>query len=338
MKSMKIAVWGETILYGGICFLAEGFREFYKTDLCVLNEEPYRYGPKELEVNYYRKDSKKVKKIINDCDILIVSATISLRYLIDIVGFKDLQSKPIAMLVGDSHYCNNCNSFLKPLSGKTEGGFNALIKETGIKVFMMPDKYHFCDDDIKLFPYFPPIKVPNEYILPKNEKTTVLHLPGSEHKQYEKGTAEILEVFEKIKEERSDIIFQTPPMMIWEDCMKLKSQCHIYVDQLVMGNDNAGNWRYKNTGGFIYDGGLAKAGIEAMHLGALTITSGIDIPTMPYFPEPPVVWVDKISFEHTLRSALNGKEMYYKLKQQNEWARKYTTPRFMARHVLRNLI
>lgn len=332
---MKIGVWSETTLYGGIIFLIKGLRKFHQTDFCVLNQEPYKYGPDDVKPIYYHQDPQRVKQIINDCDMIIVSASVSLRYLMSIVGYKDLSKKPIAVLIGDSHFCNNCNQFVKPLMGRTEGGFNALLKENGVKGFVMPDKYQFCDFDP--IPYFPPIEIPKEYIFPKHKGITVLHLPGSVHKQYEKGTSEILDVFERIKAERSDIRFLVPPQMDWKNCVKLKSQCHVYVDQLVKGNKDAGVWRYRNTSGIKYDGGLGKAGIESMYVGALTMASGNDVSTLPYFPRPPVVWIDKTNFEHVLRSALNTESMYYALSNQIKWARKYATPDFMAKHILENM-
>ena len=261
---MKVVIWSETTLYGGAIFLAKGMKKFHDTNLCVLNKEPYKYGPDDVEVVYWHNDHQRIRSLVESCDVLIVSATISLRYLMEIVGFKNLRSKPIAVLIGDSHYCNNCNSFVKPLLGRTEGGFNSLFRETGISIFMMPDKYHFCDNDIELKPYFPPVEIPKKYMFPTNRELTVLHLPGSTHKQYEKGTSEILEVFERIKAERSDVVFRTPLPMDWKNCIKLKSQCHIYIDQLVKGNEDAGIWRYRDTSGIIYEGGLGKSGIESM--------------------------------------------------------------------------
>lgn len=334
---MRVVLWAETILYGGAAFLIKGLNKYCDASLCVLNNEPYRYGPENTKVFYFRKDRKKIKTMLKECDAIIVSASISLRYLMEIVGFKNLQSKPIILLIGDSHYCNNCNKFVKPLLGRVDGGFNKLFKENGIKIFLMPDKYQFYDGSP--IPYFPPIKISKSNIFPKNKELTVLHLPGSSHKQYEKGTSEILETFERIKAERSDVNFVVPPKIDWKNCMKLKSQSHIYIDQLVKGNDNAGNWRYRNTSGIIYDGGLGKAGIESMYVGALTMASGNDIDTEPYFPKPPVVWVDRNSFEHVLRGCLLDEQgMYYTIKKQVDWARTYTTPKFVAKMILDNMI
>lgn len=319
---MKIVVWSEHSLYGGAAFLIEGIRKGHEAHLCCLNKEPYNYGPEDNEIVYWRKDKARVAKLIDEADALIVVATISLRYLMEIVGFRNLRSKPIAIVIGDSHYCNN-NKF-----------FNNIFRENGLYVFMMTDKYHFCDDDIKLRPYFPPAEL-GGLAVPKFDRLTVTHLPGTKYELNEKGTKELIELFKKIEGERSDVDLKVHTKLNWKECIKIKAQSHIFVDQIIKNNKNAGEMRYKS--GLIYEGGLGKSGLEGMLAGTLTIASGSPIDTEPYFPKPPVVWADYFTIEAVLKSWLDFKAVEEKAQEQLEWAKAYINPDFVAEYILREM-
>ena len=79
---------------------------------------------------------------------------------------------------------------------------------------------------------------------------------------------------------------------------------------------------------------LGKSGLEAMHLGCLTITYGKGYDTE--IPAPPVAWCVKDSFREVLEYYIkNEKERIELAAKQKEWALKYASYDFAAQNVLR---
>ena len=118
-----------------------------------------------------------------------------------------------------------------------------------------------------------------------------------------------------------DVIIDTP----WEEAMIRKARSHLFIDQLYNSADRYGvNVNHHSIG---------KSGIEAMLLESLVFTRGEYIGRK--IPAPPVVWIGRKNFIDLVDYYIeHPEEKEAKIKEQKEWALKYTTYDFAARNVL----
>jgi len=192
--------------------------------------------------------------------------------------------------------------------------FNAILKD--YDVFATNCKYQFFDYPVK--EYYQPFDM-SWLKIEKNERLTVAHGYFSERKKRQKGTDFIEGVLRNID---ADTDLYTK--LSWYSAVIRKSKAHIYIDQI----DHFDGWK------FGWQGGIGKSGLEAMLLDCVVMCRGEfhgrEIPT------PPIAWCNKVNISDILDMYINDeKARRLRVEEQREWANKYLTKDFCARHVLR---
>ena len=197
--------------------------------------------------------------------------------------------------------------------------YNAKIK--GMEVFAHLCKIAFRGG-LPTKEYYQPFDLSHVEIK-KNDKLTIAHSPFCDLKKVQKGTEEIeREVKKKYGDSVNlDVIIDTP----WEEAMIRKARSHLFIDQVYNSADRCGvNVDHHSIG---------KSGIEAMLLESLVFTRGEYIGRK--IPAPPVVWIGRKNFIDLVDYYIeHPEEKEAKIKEQKEWALKYTTYDFASRNVL----
>jgi len=168
-----------------------------------------------------------------------------------------------------------------------------------------------------------------------NNILTVAHSPRNGEKSKVKGTDYINEIVRglKMKHQFNYIFIKNYPH---KECLKLKAQSDIFIDQLIYGNPDVPQQRWGEE--ITYEGGLGKSGIEAMLLGCCVITGGRKPDTERYFPPPPIIWTDYDNFKDHLDALIKDKDLISLCKRgQQKWAETYLNPEFVSHHITRHI-
>lgn len=209
----------------------------------------------------------------------------SLVLLGDATAFKALRAiapkrwKPwarklnLAAFFGDSAYFN------KPEY------FDQLCQDLNIgTVFLLPNLVPLAT--IPVVPLHHPMPV-----MPQNRHPdlTIMHSPGRPGKAGQKGTGAIEAVLQRIASDgfefRYERIMYTPLV----ECLRLKAQAHIFIDQLPPPD---------------LPSGVGRSGLEALALGCATFSTMYDPAIVDgYFDPPPVLGVRS---EETLEAGLRA--------------------------------
>lgn len=175
--------------------------------------------------------------------------------------------------------------------------------------------------------YYQPFDL-SMYDITKGDRIVIAHSPFKKSKRKEKGTNIILGVIGELQKEY-DFDFDLISNLPWSKAIERKARAHIFIDQV--DHHGAGlQWPSKD---YVWPA-LGKSGIEAMHLGCLTITAGREYvgQDMPY---PPAAWTSKNTLAETLRYYLDNPGERIRLAgEQKLWATTYATHDYMARYVL----
>lgn len=234
---------------------------------------------------------------------------------------KTKNFKTVAVIFSDTLFCVNyqwCNEY----------AYN-----NNVFVYAMPDL-----KDYLFIPYVPayqPIAYQGIKFEKPVNKIVICHSPQSKkYKENIKGSIEI----EKAINELSKLYYVEYEVLRgldYNECIKRKSKAHVFIDQLVKGNNHINQKRF---GEISYKGGLGKSGIEAMYLGCCTITTMDEPITEPYFPPPPVILTTFDTFVNDLERVVVDTE--YRMAtaaKQSEWVKKYCSPEFVIMNMKRHI-
>ena len=106
---------------------------------------------------------------------------------------------------------------------------------------------------------------------------TIAHSPRTENKRHLKGTGQIERAVNRLYSEFPDLRYMTIIDLPWRDCLNLKSQAHIFIDQIPEPGMAAG---------------LGRSGEEALAFGSIVLTALHGEEYLDgFFPPPPVVKV-----------------------------------------------
>lgn len=229
--------------------------------------------------------------------------------------------KSVAVIYSDTNFCKYyewCNEF---------------THKNNIPVYAMPDLNDYCLHSY--IPAYQTITIPEIEIVKPTEKTIICHSPGKKGIYNFKGTVQINSIIKELSKDYN-IDYLMLEGLSWEECMRVKSTAHIFIDQLTKNNPHIKQERF---GGKIhYNGALGKSGIEGMLLKCCTITTMDIHETEPYFPFPPVVLTDFFNFKYDLEILI--KDINYRnnlIKKQYEWVKKYCSPEFVTMNVTRHI-
>jgi hypothetical protein len=233
------------------------------------------------------------------------------------------KEKKITLILTDSHYCK---SFEK---------VNLLAKQHDVRVFAMTDLYIYREG-IPTIPYFSPMGAyPIAKVNKDKKKIVVSHTPYHKGRpeRNTKGTNQIREVLEKLALRYPKLEYHISLDSTLDEVMELKAKSHIFIDQLIENNPFVPQEGF--GGKIVYKGGLGKSGLEAMHMRNAVLTSGREVDTRPFFPPPPIVWIDYQNFEQKLVELIEDVKLRTGIaERQYEWAAEFTSSEFVANHVL----
>jgi len=253
-----------------------------------------------------------------DVDHLII---LGMRGLERYAKLKNKNFKSVAVIYSDTNFC------------KYHKWCNEYTHKNKIPVYAMPDLDDYC-----FHPYVPAyqtIELPEIEIKKPANSIVICHSPGKKGAANIKGTKQIDVVIKELKK-KYDIEYLLLQKLSWEDCIKVKSKAHIFIDQITKGNPYIPQNRF---GGKIkYKGALGKSGIEGMLLKCCTITTMKRTETLPYFPFPPAILTDYLTFKGDLECLI--KDSVYRnnvINDQYEWVKKYCSPEFVKVNVTRHI-
>jgi hypothetical protein len=188
----------------------------------------------------------------------------------------------------------------------------------------------------KILPYVPPMSLkyfPSLNInRDKNESIVLGHSPGTKFNNSRdiKGTFFIKKCFKNLSKKYSNVSYKIIHGVTNSECMKIKSFCSIFVDQVI----DKSLYNIKPP----YLGGQGKSGIESMLLGCLTMTSYRDLNSEPYFPTTPIIQIDKGNLAQTIEKFILDADLRCEIaKKQKEWAEKYLSDEFFASYICKYL-
>ena len=204
--------------------------------------------------------------------------------------------------------------------------WRGVYSKIGSVFFTMPNLVPLVDLD-PLVPYYQPI-TPVE--VEKSKHILLSHSPGAKLGEDSKGTSQIVDGFRRICEKHPGTAYEILTGMSNKECIKARARSHIFVDQLPVFVP-----LYKEVG----VGGIGKSGLEAMTCGCATITSAMSLPSDPFFPSPPVlIAITSEELFETIESLIVNPESLKRVqREQKLWARKYVSPKFVAKHVISTL-
>ncbi|MFA6088647.1 MAG: hypothetical protein WC755_02170 [Candidatus Woesearchaeota archaeon] len=275
-----------------------------------------------------RNEKQRIAELFCEADHLIVLGTSGFKRLGIINKFsRKKRWKTKSVIVGNGNLLRNPNYWVKKFSK-----YDAF--------YLMPDLYKYSN--ISFIPYYPPFDSSRvEHVdLNFDGKLNVSHSPGPKEGQIRKGTKKIEQVIASLSK-KYDLTWNPIYNMSYIDCLKVKRNAHIFIDQIVKGNpvfnDKKMSKTYRNK--IHYNGGLAKSGLEAMGLGCVTITTADLANSEPYYTKPPVILTDYDKFENDLITLLENRDKMKELsKIQKEWATKYVGLEYSGKHFVRHIM
>ena len=304
---MSIAILTKSCKYFAAPYLAKAL----KADLYALDHSQNDFFDLKYDVKRINKDTG-----INCHHLIIIGA----RALIDAAKKLKLNSyETVAVIFSDT----NC--------ARLEKKWKPIVEKYKIFTYAMPDLIQYCYDNT--VPVFQTMTLPNININKPENRIVISHSPGS--KSEYKGTNYIESTIEKLKKKHA-ICFSSITNASWVDCLKEKSESHIFIDQITLGNNEIDQNRFHNKKKYL--GVIGKSGLEGMLLGCCTISGCPEFNTEPYFPCPPIVFTNYKNFKKDLEKLLEDKESIKTIAQkQHEWALKYLSPDFVAMLVTRHM-
>lgn len=195
--------------------------------------------------------------------------------------------------------------------------FSKLLHDSRAKVYAMPDLISYVPPELNPIPFLQYVDVDGTSIF-KSPEFLASHSPGSKYDTDAKGTSHIVRAFEK-----AEVDYKILYGMQWREVQAIKRRSHLFVDQCISESVDGR-----------YSGGLGKSGIEAMKLRNVVLTSGSLPTTTPFFPKPPLVYVDPDSILQHVRDLSKSSEYYNQtLEEQSDWASRYLAKTFIVDHV-----
>lgn len=288
---------------GHACGLAIGLRNY--GDVSVVWQNRNKHG-----LDYLTPEAKYGYKHIRGGDDLIIVSCITYDQLDQHFGrqFKNLLAGygKIHIVVTDGRFARNPDYYNK--------------KFEGFDVLTTACKRHFREP-LPVRTYYQPFDL-SLFSLNKNKHLTIAHSPFVKAKFREKGT-------EKIMDATIGYNLDLITGVSWKECIERKAKAHIFIDQV--DHYDRDKFKFKSDD-YIWPA-LGKSGLEAMHLGCLTITYGKGYDTD--IPAPPVAWITPETFRQVLHYYINNpEETARKGELSRQWALKYATYDFAARNVL----
>lgn len=146
----------------------------------------------------------------------------------------------------------------------------------------------------------------------KSHSLKIMHSPRTANKRKQKGTERIERVIAQLWQEFPKMHFSSLMNLPWRECLNLKREAHIFIDQIPDPGLAAG---------------LGRSGEEALAFGSVVLTALNGEQYLEgYFPPPPVIKVyDEEGLYSELRQLclMNREEVEAKGQESRAWAEKH---------------
>lgn len=339
---MKLAVLSYLATYGNAPLLARAFQELGHDVRMVIryrnapsNDDDYGFSDEFPCWQTEKSDEFKLaKKWVQAADAIVVMAMPSLHHLIPrLFGTHDIKPhKPGAIILSSSHLMRGNKAmrriahqgrvFTSPVDAN-----NADIVASGLLPFVQPHKRVYCTAS---FPglYYPPIAAVGNS-LAWDDCVRIGHSPGKITRRHWKGTDTIDAVLMGLSDAYGDKVkCQILPRMPHAEVLEARRSFHIFIDQICPP--------HKVIGYPDYEGGLDKAGLEAMAAGCAVITSGGPFDPPAGHEPPPVIRSDAAGLYQVLEDLIRNPEATRQIGQASrKWVQKACKPTAVAERILK---
>lgn len=255
--------------FGAAYNLRQAFSLWEETRLITLADN--QFLPGEDDIILTSETANYCRSLISESKFTMIADAAGLSRSLELL--QPIKANWVAYW-GDTQYWQN------------PGFYNDLAESLGIKVvFAMMDIMPKAPK--KAIPLCHPVL--DTGTSGKVDQLTIAHSPRTENKRHLKGTDKIEQVIARLYLDCPDLRYISILGLQWRDCLTVKSQAHIFIDQIPDKGMAAG---------------LGRSGEEALAMGAVTVTAlqGEEY-LSGFFPPPPVVKV------------YDEKQLYNSLKQ-----------------------
>lgn len=283
--------------FGAAYNLRKAFALWEPTRLITLDTHPLWAGEEDIILT--PDTALDCRGLIEDSRFTMIADAAGLNEALFVLGGLDWAKKQRWVAFwGDTAYWQNAATY------------NALAAEIGVTTtFAMMDI-------MKVAPEWAiPLCHPVEdigYNSEKGQSLKVMHSPRTENKRKLKGSDKIERVVSRLWQEFPKLYFSSVMNTPWRECLDLKKDAHIFIDQIPDAGMAAG---------------LGRSGEEALAFGSIVLTAlhGAEYLT-DYFPPPPVIPVyDEEQLYTELRALclMDREEIAVKGQEARAWAEKY---------------
>jgi hypothetical protein len=283
--------------FGAAYNLRKAFSLWEPTRLITLDTHPLWAG--EEDVILTADTVMDCRDMIEDSRFTMIADAAGLNEALFLLGGLDWAKKQRWVAFwGDTAYWQNAEMY------------NALAEEIGVKTtFAMMDIMSVAPD------WAIPLCHPVEDVGWLSEKETslkIMHSPRTANKRKLKGSDKIEAVMVRLWQEFPKFYFSSLMNLPWRECLELKKEARIFVDQIPDPGMAAG---------------LGRSGEEALAFGSIVLTAlhGEEY-LKPYFPPPPVIRVyDEEGLYNELRALclMDRDEIEERGRESRAWAEKY---------------
>lgn len=338
---MKIAVLSYLATYGNAPLLARGFQELGHNVRMVIryrnapsNDDDYGFSDEfPCWQTEKREEFKLAQKWVRAADRIVVMAMPSLHYLVPrLFGTHDKKPHTHGAIILSSSHLMRGNKTMRQVAHEGRvysspvDANNKDIVLSGLLPFVQPHKRVYCTAS---FPglYYPPIAEVGNSVA-ANDCVRIGHSPGKLTRRHWKGTDLIESVFMGLSDTLGDKVnCQVAPRMPHVDVLEWRRSFHIFIDQICPPHRVIG---YPD-----YEGGLDKAGLEAMAAGCAVITSGGPFDPPAGHEPPPVIRSDAAGLYQVLEDLIRNRKATKQIGQDGrEWVRKACKPTTVAGRIL----
>jgi len=247
--------------------LTRAFALWGDTHLISLKDTDWRNYDPGLVISDDTLD--EAWRLADEADLLVLGDATSFHCLAKIGSVNWLswaRQKRIIAFFGDTQYYQHPEYY------------DGLLLEIGVsRLFLLPNLINLTGLDA----------VPLHHPMPviDYEKTegvrSIIHSPGRDGKLLAKGTREVEGIINMLRDEGYEFDYQRLMHLPLCECLAIKGQAHIVIDQLPPPN---------------YPRGLGRSGLEALATGSAVVSAMYPEKNLrDFFPMPPVVAVNDVN-------------------------------------------
>lgn len=283
--------------FGAAYNLRRAFALWEPTRLITLDTHPLWAGEEDIILT--PDTALDCRGLIEDSRFTMIADAAGLNEALFMLGGLDWAKKQRWVAFwGDTAYWQNAATY------------NALAAEIGVTtIFAMMDIMQVAPKGT--IPLCHPVEDVG-YSPEKGQSLKVMHSPRTENKRKLKGSDKIERVIARLWQEFPKLYFASVMNTPWRECLDLKKDAHIFIDQIPDAGMAAG---------------LGRSGEEALAFGSIVLTAlhGAEY-LAGYFPPPPVIPVyteDELYTELRALCLMGREEVAAKGRESRAWAEKH---------------